>query len=64
MFTGYSALCFAEALPEKGRVVTCEVDEASAAVARRFLPNPRMEGKLKSRMGPGPRDDGEPHWTV
>ena len=40
MFTGYSALCFAEALPEKGRVVTCEVDEASAAVARRFLPNP------------------------
>jgi predicted O-methyltransferase YrrM len=37
MFTGYSALCFAEAIPEDGRVTTCEIDEASAAVARRFF---------------------------
>jgi len=34
MFTGYSALCFAEALPADGVVITCEVDEESAALAR------------------------------
>lgn len=33
MFTGYSALCFAEAIPEDGRVTTCEIDEASAVLA-------------------------------
>ena len=32
MFTGYSALCFAEALPANGRVLTCEVDEEAAAL--------------------------------
>ena len=35
MFTGYSALCFAEALPRNGTVTTCEIDETSAAMARR-----------------------------
>ena len=52
MFTGYSALCFAEALPEKGRVVTCEVDEASAAVARRFFAQSPHGRKIEIRMGP------------
>src|SRR6188472_3436505 len=37
MFTGYSALCFAEALPEGGTVTTCEIDEKAAAVARRYF---------------------------
>ena len=37
MFTGYSALCFAEALPQEGTVTTCEIDETSAAVARRYF---------------------------
>ncbi len=52
MFTGYSALCFAEALPEHGRVVTCEVDEDSAAVARRFLAQSPHGSKVEVRMGP------------
>ena len=33
MVTGYSALCLAEALPADGIVITCEVDEESAALA-------------------------------
>ena len=37
MFTGYSALCFAEALPHHGTVTTCEIDKASAALARRYF---------------------------
>jgi caffeoyl-CoA O-methyltransferase len=52
MFTGYSALCFAEALPEQGRVVTCEVDEESAAVARRFFAQSPHGRKIDIRMGP------------
>ncbi len=52
MFTGYSALCFAEALPERGRVVTCEVDEDSAAVARRFFAQSPHGPKVEIRMGP------------
>ena len=52
MFTGYSALCFAEALPAHGRVVTCEVDEESAAVARRFFSQSPHGAKIEIRMGP------------
>lgn len=52
LFTGYSALCFAEALPDRGRVVTCEVDEKSAAVARRFFAQSPHGGKIDVRMGP------------
>lgn len=51
MFTGYSALCFAEALPEQGHVITCEVDEASAAVARRFFAQSPHGRKIDIRMG-------------
>ena len=35
MFTGYSALAMAEALPDGGRVVACEVDAAVAEFAER-----------------------------
>ena len=52
MFTGYSALCFAEALPEQGQVTTCEVDDASAAVARRFFAQSPHGRKVEIRMGP------------
>jgi caffeoyl-CoA O-methyltransferase len=52
MFTGYSALCFAEALPEDGQVITCEVDEASAAVARRYFRQAPAGNKIDVRMGP------------
>ncbi len=52
MFTGYSALCFAEALPDEGHVVTCEVDEESAAVARRFFALSPHGRKIEIRMSP------------
>lgn len=52
MFTGYSALCFAEALPEQGRVITCEIDEESAAIARRYFARSPHGEKIEIHMGP------------
>lgn len=52
MFTGYSALCFAEALPEDGTVITCEINEKSAAVARRYIAQAQYGSKISIRMGP------------
>jgi len=34
MFTGYSALAIAEALPQDGQIVACEVDPFAAAIAQ------------------------------
>lgn len=52
MFTGYSALCFAEALPADGAVITCEVDDESAALARQYFARSPSGKKIEIRMGP------------
>ena len=52
MFTGYSALCFAEALPEDGTVITCDIDEKAAAMARRYIAQTAFGKKISVRMGP------------
>ncbi len=52
MFTGYSALCFAEGLPVEGTVVTCEIDEESAALARQYFARSPIGKKIEVRMGP------------
>jgi len=51
-FTGYSALCFAEALPEDGTVITCDIDEKATAVARRYLAQTPFGRKINIRMEP------------
>jgi caffeoyl-CoA O-methyltransferase len=51
MFTGYSALCFAEALPADGTVITCEIDEEPAALARRYFAQSPVGKKVEIRMG-------------
>src|SRR3954447_6438777 len=51
-FTGYSALWMAEALPSDGRIVTCDVSETHAAIARAaFASSPHPE-KIDFRFGP------------
>jgi caffeoyl-CoA O-methyltransferase len=52
MFTGYSALCFAEALPDDGTVITCEIDEKSSALARRYFAQTPFGKRISIRMGP------------
>lgn len=51
-FTGYSALCFAEAIPADGEVITCEVDEDSAAMAREYFSRSPHGRKISLRLGP------------
>ncbi len=51
-FTGYSALSMAEMLPPSGRIITCEVDEEAAAVARRYFSESPHGKKIELRIGP------------
>lgn len=52
MFTGYSALSMAEVLPPSGRIITCEVDQEAAAVARRYFAMSPHGEKIDIRIGP------------
>lgn len=52
MFTGYSALSMAEGLPDDGMLVTCDIDPAAEAVARRYFGRSPHGKKIDVRMGP------------
>ncbi|MDT8914747.1 class I SAM-dependent methyltransferase [Amycolatopsis sp. PS_44_ISF1] len=52
MFTGYSALAMAEALPAGGRVVACELDPAAAAFAAEHFRASGCGGRIEVRIGP------------
>ncbi len=51
-FTGYSALAVALALPEDGRLVTCDLSEEWTAVARRYWRDAGVEARIDLRLGP------------
>src|SRR3954454_14857413 len=52
MFTGYSTLMMAEALPDDGRLITCEIDPKAEAIARRYFAESPHGHKISIRMGP------------
>ena len=51
-FSGYSSLAMASALAPDGRVVTCEIDEKAAAMARRHFDASPLGGRIDLRLGP------------
>ncbi len=51
-FTGYSALCIAQALPADGRLTTIDRDEASTAVARGFWERAGVASRIDLALGP------------
>jgi caffeoyl-CoA O-methyltransferase len=52
MFTGYSALAMAEALPGDGRVVACELDPDVAAFAQEGFDATPAGARIDVRVGP------------
>ncbi len=52
MYTGYSALSMAEALPDDGKLITCEVNSEAEAIARRYFRESPHGDKIEIRMGP------------
>ncbi len=51
-FTGYSALALAEALPRDGKVITCDIDPESTAIARRYFAESPHGHKIEIKLGP------------
>jgi caffeoyl-CoA O-methyltransferase len=52
VFTGYSALSMALALPEDGQIVACDVSEEYTTVARRYWERAGVAGRIDLRLGP------------
>lgn len=52
VFTGYSALAVAMALPEDGRMIACDVSEEYTSIARRYWRKAGVEHKIDLRIAP------------
>jgi len=51
-FTGYSALCMAEHLPPDGELITCDINQETSALAKKFWSASKAGGNIKSLVGP------------
>ncbi len=52
VFTGYSSLCVALALPPDGKIVACDVSEEFTAIARRYWQKAGVADKIDLRLAP------------
>jgi caffeoyl-CoA O-methyltransferase len=52
-FTGWSSIAMARALPPGGSLVTCDVNEETTAVARRYAEEAGVADRIDFRVGPG-----------
>jgi len=51
-FTGYSSISMATALPDDGRIITCDVDPDATSIARRYMDESGHGHKIEIRLGP------------
>ncbi len=51
-FTGYSSLVMAQALPEDGRLITCDLDPEVTEIAKRYWRRSPHMKKIELRLGP------------
>ncbi|MFQ5995419.1 MAG: O-methyltransferase [Acidiferrobacterales bacterium] len=52
LYTGYSALTMAEALPEDGELISCEIDADTAKIAQSYFDRSPHGHKITIRVGP------------
>jgi caffeoyl-CoA O-methyltransferase len=50
-FTGYSSLSMARGLPDGGRVISCDVDQETTAIARRYAEEAGLADRIEYRIG-------------
>lgn len=50
-FTGYSALAMAEALPDDGQLITCDIDSESVAIGQKYWTQSPHGHKIKVHLG-------------
>ncbi|WP_223504499.1 class I SAM-dependent methyltransferase [Pseudomonas sp. GL-RE-29] len=58
-FTGYSALCMAEALPEDGSLICCDIPGDYNATALRYWQEAGLAGRIDLRLAPALETLGE-----
>lgn len=51
-FTGYGSIAIARGLPDGGRLVTCEISEEYAILARRYWERLGLADRIEQRHGP------------
>lgn len=51
-FTGYSALYMASAMPQDGKLTTCDVSEEYTAIAKRYFAKSEHGHKIELKLGP------------
>jgi predicted O-methyltransferase YrrM len=51
-FTGWSSIAMAQALPPGGSLVTCDVNEETTAIARRYAEQAGVADRIEYRLGP------------
>lgn len=52
VFTGYSSLSVALALPAEGQIIACDVSETYTNIARHYWAEADVAGKISLRLGP------------
>ena len=51
-YTGYSALCVAQALPKDGKLIACDISQQWTSVGRKYWKKAGVEDKIDLRIAP------------
>ena len=51
-FTGWSSIAMARSLPPEGKLVTCDINEETSAIARRYAEEAGVADRIEYRLGP------------